>query len=97
MSEPVVTFITGALNAIKSCSQVVREEKHPILEYSRIFYEEFVSRFKLQGKNHLMHNIRCSKNQGLNWIKAVENTIFNAATCETTVAGLLAGDCVDVE
>jgi hypothetical protein len=40
MSQPVVTFITGAPNAVKSCSQVLCEEIHPILEYSRIFYEE---------------------------------------------------------
>jgi hypothetical protein len=31
MSQPVVTFITGALNAIKSCSQVVCEEIYPII------------------------------------------------------------------
>ncbi len=31
MSEPVVTFTAGTLNAIKSCSQVVWEEIHPIL------------------------------------------------------------------
>jgi hypothetical protein len=31
MSEPVVTFTTGALNAIKACSQVVCEEIHFIL------------------------------------------------------------------
>jgi hypothetical protein len=82
MSQPVGTFTTGALNAIKSCSQVVCEEIHTILGGVKNILRRVVSRFKLHGKNHLMHNIRCSKYQGLSWINAIKNTVFKAATCE---------------